>query len=152
MIDIKIDDDYKIVSDERNIILQNRSVIKGDNTVGKQTKQENIGKEVWSNDSFHRTIRSVIEEYCRERVLRSNVKTFEELYRLLNEIKDIISKIKDIDNVIDKSIIAESTSNDDKKVNADVKVGRNKNERIATEKDKKKDKFTGKKPVKETKK
>ena len=152
MINIKIDDDYKIVNDERNIILQSRSVIKGDNTKGKQANPENIGKETWSNVGFHRTIREAIENYTRERILKSNAKTFEELYRLLDEIKDILNKIKDIDNLIDKSIIVKSVVDNDKKIDENIKIGRNKNERIVSKdiktikviKDKSVDKKVGK--------
>lgn len=100
MLDIKIDNDYKIVSDEHNFILQCKRIITGNNIKGKQAKPENIGKEIWDDDGYYRTIRQLLEDYARKKTLKSNAKTFEELFKVLNEIKKIIMSIKDIDNLI----------------------------------------------------
>lgn len=99
MIDIQIDNDYKITSDERQFILQYKKVITGENIKGKQPNPENIGKEDWVDMTNHRTVKQALIEYTRKKTLKSNCKSFEELFKLLSDIKSTISKIKDVDNL-----------------------------------------------------
>jgi hypothetical protein len=108
VLDIKIDEDYKITSDgERNFILWHKRIITGENTKGREVKPENIGQERWIDEGYFRTIRRAIEEYTRLRTMRGNCKTFEELFKLLDEIQKTIQSIKDVDNLIQTNDIKE---------------------------------------------
>jgi hypothetical protein len=100
MLEIKIDQEYKIVSDDRNFTLQKKRIITGENTKGRQVNPENIGKEVWEDEGYYRTIKQLIEDYARVKTLKSNAKTFQELFNVLNEIKKLIAKLPDVDNLI----------------------------------------------------
>jgi hypothetical protein len=104
MLDIQIDNDYKIISDERNFTLQFRTIITGDNEKGKQPKPENIGQERWVDEGHYRTIRQLLEDYTRINTLKSKAGSFEELFKVLDNIKKTIMKIKDINNLLDKSV------------------------------------------------
>ena len=100
MIQIKIDNDYQIVGDDNNFILQKKRIITGENTKGKQVKPENIGKEVWDDEGYYRTIRYLIEDYARKKTLKSNAKTFQELFGILRDIESAIKHILDVNNLI----------------------------------------------------
>ena len=99
MLEIKIDNDYQIVSDDNNFILQKKRIITGENTKGKQAKPENIGKEVWDDEGYYRTIRYLIEDYARKKTLKSNAKTFQELFGILRDIENKIKQIVDVNNL-----------------------------------------------------
>jgi hypothetical protein len=100
MLDLKIDKDYKLFSDERNIILQKRRIITGENLRGTQVNPENIGKEVWDDVGYYRNARQALTDYTRQIVLKSSCKTFEEFFGLLKEIDNRIKKITDIDKLL----------------------------------------------------
>jgi hypothetical protein len=96
MIDIKIDDNYKITSDEMQFVLQKKNVVKDDGK-GKKPKIINIGKEVWYTIGYYRDIKSVLKAYVKENVLRSDCKTFEEVFELLDELYEVIDGIVDVE-------------------------------------------------------
>jgi hypothetical protein len=124
MLEINIDKDYRIINDERNFILQCKRIITGENTRGRETNPENIGKEVWDDEGYYRTIRQVLIDYSRIKTLKCNVKTFEELFQILSDIRKIIDKISDIDNLINSDIKDEKKENikeNKKVVNKEVK-------------------------------
>jgi hypothetical protein len=99
MLEIKIDNDYRITSDERNFILQCKRIITGENANGKPVNPENIGKEVWEDEGFYRRIIYLIEDYCRIKTLKSNVKTFDELLSVLKNIQKTIDKLPDVNKM-----------------------------------------------------
>jgi len=99
MLEIKIDDDYRIVSYEHCFALQKKRIITGENIKGKQPKQENIGKEVWNDDGYYRTLRALFEDYARKKTLKSNAKTFQELFSILRDIENKIKHIIDVNNL-----------------------------------------------------
>ena len=99
MLEIKIDDDYRIISYEQCFALQKKHIITGENIKGKQPKQENIGKEVWNDDGYYRTLRALFEDYARKKTLNSNAKTFQELFGILRDIENRIKHIIDVNNL-----------------------------------------------------
>lgn len=101
MLDIKIDNDYKISNDDRNFILQKKRVITGENLKGRQANPENIGKEIWEDVSYHRTLKQLIEKYTKEKVLKSKetIRTMNELTGLLRDIQKTINMLPDIDKI-----------------------------------------------------
>ena len=99
MLEIKIDNDYRIISCEHCFILQKKRIITGENIKGKQPKQENIGKEVWNDDGYYRTLRALFEDYARKKTLKSNAKTFQELFGILRDIENKIKHIIDVNNL-----------------------------------------------------
>lgn len=99
MLEIKIDNEYQIVSDDNNFILQKKRIITGENVKGKQVKPENIGKEVWDDKGYYRTIGQLVEDYARKKILKSNAKTFQELFSILRDIENKIKQIVDANNL-----------------------------------------------------
>lgn len=94
-LNIRIDEDYKITSDKMNFMLEHRTIVKP----GPLTNPANIGNENWEAEGYYRTIQQVLTEYARKKVLVSDVKTFNELFQLLDDIKNLISRLPDVDNV-----------------------------------------------------
>jgi hypothetical protein len=99
MLEINIDNDYRIISDDRNFILQCKRIITGENTRGREVNPENIGKEVWEDEGYYKRISHLIEDYCRIKTLKSNAKTFDELLNVLKEIQKKIDKLPDVNKI-----------------------------------------------------
>lgn len=91
MIDIKIDDEYLLQSDERNIILVKKSIAQS----GK-----NAGKEMLINVGYYGNIQSALKYYKKIKKNTSNAKSFEELFEVIDEIN---KKIDEIDKKIEKT-------------------------------------------------
>jgi hypothetical protein len=87
-----IDNDYRVITDERCFILQKRYIV-GENDTLKRAKKENIGKESWKDMGYYRTLRQTLKDYLRKRVLKSDVKSFKELVELVKSVEDNIDKV-----------------------------------------------------------
>lgn len=87
MINIQIDENYRITSDPHNIILQERRVIK---------EGPNAGTEEWDGIKYHSSLQQALESYSHTIVLNSAAQTIGELKDLLKTINDTINKIPKI--------------------------------------------------------
>jgi hypothetical protein len=92
-LDIRIDEDFKITSDAMNFILERRGIVKE----SRFTDPANIGNEYWTAEGYYRTIQQVLTDYTRKKVLNSDCKSFQELFQLLEKIKELISRLPDVD-------------------------------------------------------
>lgn len=82
--DIKIDNEYSIQSDERNIILvKTRKVENG----------KNKGEIYEQNVSYHSTLQSALKDYLRVKTNLSEATSVQELLKEVEEIKKIIEDV-----------------------------------------------------------
>ena len=82
--DIKIDKDYKIKSDERNIILVK---------VQKQKDGKNKGQLVESGVGYFGTVQEALKDYLR---IRTNTSAATSIKQLLQEIKNAEKTIEEV--------------------------------------------------------
>lgn len=94
MINIKINDDYKITSDKYNFILQKKRVIT-DNTKGRKANPENIGKVVWVDEGYYSDIKHLLKNYASKEMLNSEAKSIQELFDILKDIEKTIERVGD---------------------------------------------------------
>lgn len=90
-VDLKINDNYKIVSDSRQFTLKEKYV-------NKSKKSKNYGEVGWKKvkeGSSFRSIDKLLEFYYRYRPLTSDIKEWPELIILLKEIRNEIAKIRE---------------------------------------------------------
>lgn len=81
---IRIDNDYSLQSDERNIILvRNREVERGENKGG--TYEQNI--------SYHATLQSALKDYLRVKTNLSDATSIQELLKEVKKIKKTIENV-----------------------------------------------------------
>lgn len=108
MINIKIDNDYRITSDKYNFILQKKRVLTGDNIRGRQARPENVGKEIWIDEGYYGTIKHLLRDYATKRMLKpgaeSEIETFQELFGIL---KDIGLTIQEVNKHINVSLCSD---------------------------------------------
>lgn len=79
-------DDYRIITDDRQFIIQKKKKVKENNL----TKETNIGKEYWTNHKYYSSFNSALK-YLQTAVLLDN-----------DDLQVIIDKLKDIERLIDK--------------------------------------------------
>lgn len=87
MVDIRIDEDYKITSDEYQYILQEKKVKKN------SKDKENIGETYWVSRGYHGSIESALKGYKKVKIHHSDIKNIEQL---LNKIEEIDKKIESV--------------------------------------------------------
>lgn len=81
---IKIDKEYTLQSDERNVILvKTKEVERG----------ENIGESYEQNVSYHGTIQSALKDYLRVKINSSEATSIKELLKEVREIKKTIENV-----------------------------------------------------------
>jgi hypothetical protein len=98
MATFQIDKDWRITSDERNWIVQQRRVIK------KTDNAENIGKEVWSNDGYFPSVaaaaRGLVEKAIKiPNDVQSVISKLDELHHTISHIFDGVSAVCFADEV-----------------------------------------------------
>jgi hypothetical protein len=81
---IRIDNDYKLTSDERNVILTKISI-------GQSGKSK--GKEVESNIGYYATIEHALNDYLRIKINTSQATSINELKAEIREVKKTIQKM-----------------------------------------------------------
>lgn len=81
---IKIDDNYKLTSDERNVILTKVSI-------GQSGKSKD--KEVETNIGYYGTVRAALKDYKRITKNTSNATTIDELMQAIEKIDKKIDKV-----------------------------------------------------------
>ena len=81
---IRIDKDYKLTSDERNVILTKISI-------GQSGKSK--GKEVESNVGYYGTIEHALNDYLRIKINTSQATSINELKEEIREVKKTIQKM-----------------------------------------------------------
>jgi len=81
---IRIDNDYKLTSDERNVILTKISI-------GQSGK--NKGKEVESNVGYYGNIEHALNDYLRIKINTSQATSINELKAEIREVKQIIKNM-----------------------------------------------------------
>jgi len=81
---IKIDDEYTLQSDDRNIILVRTKQV---------TKGENAGGTYEQNVSYLGSIQSALKDYLRIKINTSEATSIQEL---LNEVKEIKKTINNV--------------------------------------------------------
>jgi hypothetical protein len=85
---IRIDKDYKLTSDERNVILTKISI-------GQSGKSK--GKEVESNVGYYGTIEHALNDYLRIKINTSQATSINELKAEIREVKQIIKKMLEVE-------------------------------------------------------
>ena len=81
---IRIDKDYKLTSDERNVILTKISI-------GQSGKSK--GKEVESNVGYYGTIEHALNDYLRIKINTSQATSINELKAEIREVKKTIQRM-----------------------------------------------------------
>lgn len=81
---IRIDKDYKLTSDERNVILTKISI-------GQSGKSK--GKEVESNVGYYGTIEHALNDYLRIKINTSQATSINELKAEIREVKQTIKNM-----------------------------------------------------------
>lgn len=81
---IRIDNDYKLTSDERNVILTKISI-------GQSGKSK--GKEVESNVGYYGTIEHALNDYLRIKINTSQATSINELKAEIREVKKTIQRM-----------------------------------------------------------
>ena len=85
---IKIDNEYLLQSDERNVILvRARETKKGDNAGN--TYEENV--------SYHSSVQGALKDYLR---IKTNLSEATSIQELINEVKEIKKTINEVLNGI----------------------------------------------------
>jgi hypothetical protein len=85
---IRIDNDYKLTSDERNVILTKISI-------GQSGKSK--GKEVESNVGYYGNIEHALNDYLRIKINTSQATSINELKAEIREVKQIIKKMLEVE-------------------------------------------------------
>lgn len=85
---IKIDKEYTLQSDDRNIILVRTNKVK---------KGENAGGTYDQNISYHGTLQAALKDYLR---VKTNTSQATSIQELLNEVKEIKKTIENVLNGI----------------------------------------------------
>lgn len=85
---IRIDDEYKIISDERNVILVRIKETKRGESAG-NTYEENVG--------YYANVQSALKKYLRVKTNLSNATSIQEL---LDEVKEFNKTIENVLNGI----------------------------------------------------
>jgi hypothetical protein len=83
-VNIRIDNDYKLTSDERNVILTKISI-------GQSGKSK--GKEVESNVGYYGTIEHALNDYLRIKINTSQATSINELKAEIREVKKTIQRM-----------------------------------------------------------
>ena len=81
---IKLDENYRLTSDEYNVILQKERIVKEGKTAG-ELFTENVG--------FYTNIEDAITAYIRKRTISSEATTLLELKNELLGIKNYVKKL-----------------------------------------------------------
>lgn len=81
---IKIDKEYTLQSDDRNIILVKTN---------KVAKGKNAGETYDQNVSYHGTLQSALKDYLRVKTNSSEATTIQELLKEVKEIKKTIENV-----------------------------------------------------------
>lgn len=85
--EIHIDDEYRVISDgTRNFILQKKRVITGENTKGKKPNKDRIGEITYDDVGYCSDLQYAFKLYARQKILKSKVKSIQELNDLLEQI------------------------------------------------------------------
>lgn len=92
MVEINIDKDYRLVSDNYGWVLQKKRVV-GESDKGKQPKKENIGQEVWADDGYYSSLNGLFKGYLSKKARRSDATSFRELMGVVNETQVAIDNI-----------------------------------------------------------
>lgn len=81
---IRIDNDYKLTSDDRNVILTKVSI-------GQSGKSK--GKEVETNIGYYGSIEHALNDYLRVKVNTSEAMSISELKAEIREVKKTIERV-----------------------------------------------------------
>ena len=81
---IKIDKEYSIQSDERNVILVRTKEVK---------RGKNAGEIYEENVSYNATVQKALKDYLR---VKTNLSEATSIQELLNEVKEIKKTINDV--------------------------------------------------------
>ena len=82
--DIRIDNDYKLTSDERNVILTKVQISQS----GKSK-----GQEVYTNIGYYGNIEHALNDYLRVKINTSQATSINELKAEIREVKKTIQKM-----------------------------------------------------------
>lgn len=82
---IKLDEQFRIVSDEYQFILQKLKI--------RNDKSKEQEKEAYKNLSYHTSLEDLLSAYFRHRVVQS---TAEDLKSLVREVRGVKQYIKDL--------------------------------------------------------
>jgi hypothetical protein len=90
---IQINDKYRMVPDEYNVILQELYQIKEGKVAGKHIK----AREVWKDKTFHNTVESALKSYANLEL--KNASSLEDLAKRIEDIKTLIKEKLNIDKL-----------------------------------------------------
>lgn len=83
---LKLDENYRITTDELNFILQRKQVSKQS---GKGKRKSNP----WRPIGFYMDLRQVLAAYSQEKIKETTATTLEELFRALTSLNSLIERI-----------------------------------------------------------
>ena len=83
---IRIDENWAITSDEYNVILQQRFV-------NKKEDSKNFGEEYWTNSGFYRTLEDALNGYLTKKIRQSNATTLQEIAQEIKETRKLFAQI-----------------------------------------------------------
>lgn len=86
--------DYKIVTDERQFIVQKKKVIQA----GKFTKEANVGKEYFEDDAYCTSLNSALKFLCKKTLLDND-----DLLVIKEKLAKIESKIDKFTKLLNES-------------------------------------------------
>lgn len=82
---IQLDENYKIISDPLNYILQEKRIAE---------KGKNEGKEIWVNAGYHGTLQSALKGYIRKNIQNSDIDTVEGLIDRMNKLEETVKQVE----------------------------------------------------------
>ena len=88
-------EDHKIVTDERQFIVQKKKVIQA----GKFTKEENVGKEKWEDGAYCASLNSALK-FLRKSILLDN----DDLLVIMKKLNELESKIDEFTKMLKEEI------------------------------------------------
>lgn len=92
-LNIRVNEDYRIKSDERNIIVLKRKIIDPKKSPWWKEGDDDKIREDWREASFHRNLDGALQYIVGQQVRESDAETLTELIR---EIRQFRSEISDL--------------------------------------------------------
>ena len=81
---IQLDEDFRMTSDPKNIVLEKRSII--------TNKEDETTREIWVNDGYYSSLNGLLNGYMKKSIMKSSAKTLGELAEDIKRIEKVIDK------------------------------------------------------------
>lgn len=81
---IQLDEDFRMTSDPKNLVLEKRSVI--------TNKEDETTREIWVNDGYYSSLNGLLNGYMKKSIMKSSAETLGELAEDIKRIEKNIDK------------------------------------------------------------